>query len=254
MHLPNSLSASSAAATVGLVTSALPMRRNHLPAMNTNLQKRKRHAARCFGASWTEGFLHSVFLKQVGLRSCEWLKTWQKRESEAQFWLCRRDSSCSSSSVAMSPSALRKPMTFLSASIMYPSCVAASIVLWSTNVQCFWCMSILVQVFVVIETFRPGVLRKSSGGCAGQRHATVRVFHGSAFIRGLYFLTHYMSRHGRWHDVHIGKALLPIFVFASILLISFLSLGMKIFFNSGHPNYFIDFIALSYGFVAASRR
>ena len=30
MHLPNSLSASSAAAIVGLVTSALPMRRNHL--------------------------------------------------------------------------------------------------------------------------------------------------------------------------------------------------------------------------------
>ena len=44
----------------------------------------------------------------------------------------------------------------------------------------------------------------------------IRVFHGSAFIRGLYFLTNYMSRLGRWHDVHIGKALLPIFVFASI--------------------------------------
>ena len=53
-----------------------------------------------------------------------------------------------------------------------PSCVAASTVLWNTNVQCFWCMSILVQVFVVIETFRPEVLRKSSGGCACQKYAT----------------------------------------------------------------------------------
>ena len=114
MHLPNSLSASSAAATVGLVTSALPLRRNHLPAMNNNLQKRKRHAARCFGASWAEGFLYSVFLKQVGLHSCEWLKTWQKRKSEANLLLYRRDSLCSFYSVAVSPSALRNPMTFLS--------------------------------------------------------------------------------------------------------------------------------------------
>ena len=143
MHLPNSLSASSAAATVGLVTSALPMRRNHLPAMNTNLQKRKRHAARCFGASCAEGVLYSVFLKQVGLHLCEWLKKWQKRESEANVFLYRLDSSCSSSSVAMSPSALRKPMTFfvcvddVAIRVIDPSCVAASIVLWSTKVQCF---------------------------------------------------------------------------------------------------------------------
>ena len=67
MHLPNSLSASPAAATVSLVTAALPIRRNHLPAMNANLQKRKRHAARCFGASWDEGFFVLGVLETSGL-------------------------------------------------------------------------------------------------------------------------------------------------------------------------------------------
>ena len=49
------------------------MRRNHDSAMRTNLQKRKRHACRCFGGSSADGFLYSVFLKQVGLHTCEWL-------------------------------------------------------------------------------------------------------------------------------------------------------------------------------------
>ena len=118
LHLPNSLSASSAAATVGFVTSALPIRRNHCPAINTNLQKRNRHAPRCFGASSMEGFLYSVFLKHVGLHSWEWLKTCQKRASAAQFAPYRWDSSCNSSSVAIDPLTLRNPFTCLSPSSM----------------------------------------------------------------------------------------------------------------------------------------
>ena len=44
---------------------------------------------------------------------------------------------------------------YVAVRVIDPSSVAASIVLWSTNVQCLWRMSILVQVLVGIGALSP---------------------------------------------------------------------------------------------------
>ena len=131
LHRPNSLPVSSSAATVGSGTRALPMRRNHWPAISTILQKWKRHACRFWLESSADGFLYSVFLKHVGLHACEWLYTWQNRPSDAKQFPYRWASAARTASEAAEPSILRKPVTLPSPSVIYRAAASIQPASWS---------------------------------------------------------------------------------------------------------------------------
>ena len=77
--------------------------------------------------------------------------------------------------------------------VINPSGDAASIVLCSTDIQCFWRMTIAIQVFVIIEVLGPEVFGEPRGRRSGQWHATIRMSQGTTFIGGLHSLTQHMS-------------------------------------------------------------
>ena len=95
---------------------------------------------------------------------------------------------------------------YVAVCVINPSGIAASIVLRSTDVQCFWRMSIVIQVLVVIESFRPNVRGEPGGRRARQWHATIGMSHGSPFIGSFHFFTQHVSGFWSWHHVDIGKA------------------------------------------------
>ena len=90
-------------------------------------------------------------------------------------------------------------------------------------------MAIFIQVGVAIKLARLEVLRESSGGCSRQRHFTICMPHGPAFMFSHLLFAECMPCICRRDDLHIRKTQRPVIVGTAIETASLLFICGKYF-------------------------